>query len=160
MKLKEVVLTSIFVAALISQNYLLFSIPFTLTYVIFYLISKTITNKTLVNSSVFLFVLVKNIIMPAFPFTIFFDLVGLLLFVNICAIKKIRFKHIIITTTIIIHIILLDLSLALMTDNILVGLIGMISSSFITYIYAPFSIVLILIVDGIDVITDYNEEKK
>ena len=77
MRLKEVVLASILMAFLVSQNYLLMSLPITLTYAIIYLMKKAVKTKSVVYTAVIVFVIAKNIIFPSMPWTIFFDIIGL-----------------------------------------------------------------------------------
>jgi|SRR5690625_3182274 len=156
MKIKDITLASIFIAALIAQNYLLYSFPITLTYLFFYHIFKYVKSKTINIFSILLFVLVKNIIYMALPTTIIFDILGLLLFYLVCLIPNKIIKYMLIVISILIHILLLDLSTALLTGSVINALIANITSGFITYIYAPLSIVLIIIFDGIEILSDYE----
>lgn len=153
MKLKEVILASLLIAFLIGQNYLLFSLPITLTYITFYLIAKNINNKGLICLSILAFVVIKNIIYMALPFTILFDIIGLFIVVTTFFIKNNLIRYVLIVLAIIIHILLLDFSTALITGSVFISFKLNIISGFITYIYAPLSIVLIVSVDGIDYLT-------
>lgn len=157
MKVKDITLASVLVSALIAQNYLLYSFPITLTYLFLYLIFKNINNHTINIFSILVFVLVKNIIYMALPTTILFDIIGFIIIYLVCLIPNKLTKYILITVAILIHILLLDLSQAILTGNIIAGMITNITSGFITYIYAPLSIVLIIIFDGIEVIS-INEQ--
>lgn len=156
MKIKDITIASIFIAALIAQNYLLYSFPITLTYLFFYHIFKYVKSKTINIFSILLFVLVKNIVYMALPTTIIFDILGLLLFYLVCLIPNKIIKYMLIVISILIHILLLDLSTALLTGSVINALIANITSGFITYIYAPLSIVLIIIFDGIEILSDYE----
>lgn len=156
MKVKEMTLASILIAALIAQNYILYSFPITLTYLFFYFIGKYIKSNTITIFSVLVFVFVKNIIYMALPTTIIFDIIGLMLIVFVSKIKINYLKYIILPILIIIHILMLDFSTALLTDNILAGMIANLTTGFITYIYAPLSIILIVIFDGIEFLSDYQ----
>lgn len=157
MKLKDIILASLFVGVIIVQNLLLFSLPLTLTYVIFYILVKNVNSKTLVVLSVISFVIVKNIIFPAIPLTIIFDITGLLVVLSTFYIKNNLIKYILVVIAIVIHILLLDLSYALISGDIIKMFILSISTGFITYIYAPLSIILIVAVDGIDVLVESGE---
>lgn len=157
MKLKDIILASLLVGVIIVQNLLLFSLPLTLTYVIFYILVKNVNSKTLVVLSVISFVIVKNIIFPAIPLTIIFDITGLLVVLSTFYIKNNLIKYILVVIAIVIHILLLDLSYALISGNIIKMFILSISTGFITYIYAPLSIILIVAVDGIDVLVESGE---
>lgn len=157
MKVKDITLASVLVSALIAQNYLLYSFPITLTYLFLYLIFKNINNHTINIFSILVFVLVKNIIYMALPTTILFDIIGFIIIYLVCLIPNKLTKYILITVAILIHILLLDLSQAILTGNIIAGMITNITSGFITYIYAPLSIVLIIIFDEIEVIS-INEQ--
>ena len=84
MKTKELVLTAILIALTIVQNYVLFSFPITLTYTILYFLTKKVTDKKLPFLAVLVFVIVKNIVMPARIPTILFDIIGLSLFISVC----------------------------------------------------------------------------
>jgi hypothetical protein len=160
LKTKELVLTAILIALTIVQNYVLFSFPITLTYTILYFLTKKVTDKKLPFLAVLVFVIVKNIVMPARIPTILFDIIGLSLFISVCMIPKKIISYILIPVVIVVHTLLLDLSWIVLTINIfnlkelfiLWG--GAIASGFITYIYCPLSIVLIVIIDGIEYLTE------
>lgn len=143
---------------MIAQNYILYALPFTLTYVILYVIARKIKNPTLSFLSVIVFVTVKNIIYAAFFTTIIADLIGLLLILLVSKINISWIRYIIIVITILFHILLLDFSVAMLTFNILETLIAYIATGFLTYIYAPLSIILIIIIDGISYITEPLDE--
>lgn len=154
MKLKELTLTSTLIAALIAQNYLLYYYPITLTYVFLYFISRNIKSNTLNIFSVLLFVLIKNIIYMAFIPTILFDIVGLLLVLYVSKIKKSYIRYIIMVVSILVHILLLDFSVSILSGDIIKMLIANIISGFITYIYAPLSIIIIITIDKIDILVE------
>lgn len=160
MKTKELTITAAFIALIIVQNFLLFSFPITLTYTILYFLTKLIKDKKLPFLAVIVFVIVKNTLMPALIPTIFFDILGLMLFISVCLIPKKIILYILTPIVIFIHILLLDLSTIILTVNVITNLKDLfilwgaqISMGFVTYIYAPLSIVLILIIDGIDYLT-------
>lgn len=154
MRLKEVVLASILMAFLVSQNYLLMSLPITLTYAIIYLMKKAVKTKSVVYTAVIVFVIAKNIIFPSMPWTIFFDIIGLSLVLSGFYIKNNILRYIITVITILIHIFLLDFASAIMVGDILVVLGGIILSSFPVYIYAPLSGLLIILLDGVNYISE------
>lgn len=163
MKTKDLTITAIFIAAIIVQNFALFSFPITLTYTLLYFLTKQLKNKKLPFLAIIVFVVVKNIIMPAFITTIIFDLIGLFVFIIVCLIPKKIIVYILIPVSIVIHILLLDLSTVILaldsfTDiNTFFLLFGtQISLGIITYIYAPLSIILILMLDGINYLTDLD----
>ena len=108
-KTKELTLTAIFIAVILIQNYVLFSFPITLTYTIFYFLVRKLKNKQLPFMAVLVFVIVKNIIMPALIPTIIADIVGLLFFVSICLINNKYISYILIPIIIVVHLLLLDL---------------------------------------------------
>lgn len=165
MKTKELTLTAMLIAVLIVQNYVLFSFPITLTYTIFYFLTKKLNSKGLPYLAVFVFVIIKNIIMPALLPTIIFDIIGLLIFVLVCKTKNKILTYILIPFTIILHLLLLDLGHVFLTISILTKLSEIlklwfttIATSFVAYIYCPLSIILILMIDGIEYISDYSLE--
>lgn len=165
MKIKELTLTAMFIAVLLVQNFVLFNFPITLTYTILYFLTKKLKNKQLPFLAVLVFVIVKNILFPALPPTIVADIVGLLLFVLICNIQNKLISYIVIPIAIIVHLLILDFSMVFLTTTVITGLLGtlklwgaIIATSFIAYIYAPLSIILIIIVDGIEFLTDYDIE--
>lgn len=88
MKVKELALSSVLIAALIAQNYILYSFPITLTYVVLYILANKIKSWQASFIAIILFVTIKNIVWMAFPTTIIADLIGLLLFMLVCKIKK------------------------------------------------------------------------
>ena len=96
----------------------------------------------------------------ALPTTIIFDIIGLTLVLLSCLVKNKIMSYILIVISIIVHILLLDFSTAILTGNIKAAMLFNITSGFITYIYAPLSIIFIVIADGIDVLTKYDEEEK
>lgn len=157
MKLKEVILASLLVAFLIAQNYVLYSFPITLTYVIIYFITRK-TNK-LSLLSVLVFVTVKNLIYTAMPQTIIADIIGLFGFVLISKINNRYVRYTIIPIMIILHIAIMDLSMALLPGaGLEIVVAGLISGGFISYIYAPLSIIIIVMFDGLEVLTDLTLE--
>lgn len=160
MKTKELVLASVLIAGLIAQNYLLFSFPITLTYLFIYFIGKNINSKTINILSILTFIIVKNIIYITFPTTIIMDLIGLTIIMFVSKIKICWIKYISLILSIILHILLLDLSTALLTGNIwLVFMMNVISSfSYLVYLYAPLSIIFIIIFDGIGIYSEYYFE--
>lgn len=143
---------------MIAQNYILYSIPFTLTYVILYVITKRIKPISLSFLAVTVFIIVKNIVYAALPTTIIFDLVGLSLFVLTSKIGIKWLRYMLIPIVILFHILLLDFSTAIFTDNIFETLLALIGTGFITYIYTPISIVFIVMIDGISFITTPTEQ--
>ncbi len=156
MKVKELALSSVLIAALIAQNYILYSFPITLTYVVLYILANKIKSWQASFIAIILFVTIKNIVWMAFPTTIIADLIGLLLFMLVCKIKKKWLSYIVIVLTILFHLLLLDFSIALMTNNPVEVFIANFITGFIVYIYAPLSIVLITLIDGLEVITNYE----
>lgn len=165
MKTKELTLTAMFIAVLIVQNYVLFSFPITLTYTIFYFLTKKLNSKQLPYLAVFVFVIIKNIIMPALLPVIILDTIGLLIFVLVCKTRNKLLTYILIPFTIIVHLLLLDFGHVFLTLNFLSEISQIfklwfttIASSFVAYIYAPLSIILILMIDGIEYISDYSLE--
>lgn len=160
MKVKELSLASILIAFLIAQNYILYSFPITLTYLTLYILSNKIKSKEIVIFSVLTFVAVKNMIYAAFPTTIIFDIIGLLAFVFIARIPNKWIRYISMFLMIILHVLMLDFSFAILTGSIIAALIANITTGFLTYIYAPLSIVLIGIFDGIEIISNYQVDEK
>jgi|SRR5690554_1639932 len=163
MKTKELTITAIFVALIIVQNFVLFNFPITLTYTILYFLTQKLADKKLPFLAVLVFVIVKNIIMPALIPTIIFDLVGLMVFISVCLIKQKSIRYILIPISIVFHLLVLDLSTIILTVNVIVNLkdilllwITQISLGFVAYIYAPLSIVLILILDGLNYLSDLD----
>lgn len=163
MKIKELTITAMFVALLIVQNFLLFNFPITLTYTILYFLTKKLNTKPLPFLAVLVFVITKNIIMPALFPVIFADLIGLLIFVLIAKINNKTISYILIPVFIVIHLLLLDFGSVFLTVGILQSFneiikvwFANIASSFIAYIYCPLSIILILMIDGISFLTDYT----
>lgn len=161
MKSKELTLTAILIAVMIVQSFALFSFPITLTYTILYFLTQKLAEKKLPFLAVLVFVIAKNIIMPALIPTIMFDLIGLMIFVVICLIPLKIVRYILIPITIIIHILLLDLSTIILTVNVITNFKDIIilwgaqiSLGFVTYIYAPLSIVLILMLEGLNYLSD------
>lgn len=138
---------------MIAQNYILYAIPFTLTYVILYVMARKVKGFSLSFLAVVVFVTVKNIIYAAFPTTIIADFIGLLLIVLISKINISWIRYATLVLVIIFHILILDFSVAVLTNNIFETFIAYIISGFITYIYAPLSVVLIVIIDGIVFLT-------
>ena len=160
MKVKDLTLASLLVAFLVAQNYMLYAFPITLTYLVFYLIAKKVKSKQIVFASVIAFVIIKNIVYVALPTTIIFDIIGLTLVLLSCLVKNKIMSYILIIISIIVHILLLDFSTAILTGNIKVAMLINITGGFVAYIYAPLSIIFIVIADGIDVLTKYDEEEK
>lgn len=152
-KIKELTTISILVALMIAQNYILYSIPFTLTYVVLYVITKRVKPLSLSFLAVMVFVAVKNIVYAAFPTTIIMDLVGLSLFILVAKINIKWLRYTILPLVILLHILMLDFSIAILVGNVFKTLIAYIISGFITYIYAPLSVILIYLIDGISFIT-------
>ncbi len=159
MKIKEITTASVLVAALIAQNYILYAFPITLTYLFIYLITKTIKSSTVVMLSLITFIAIKNIIYMTFPTVILADIVGLVFVTLIFKIKIKWLRYILIPIIIIVHILLLDFAtvVVLMGDNLLIGMIGSLTTGFITYIYAPLSVILIIIFDGLEFISSLSE---
>lgn len=165
MKTKELTITAVFIALIIVQSFVLFNFPITLTYTILYFLTQKLADKKLPFLAVLVFVIVKNIIMPALIPTIIFDLVGLMVFISICLIKHKLLRYILIPVSIVFHLLILDLSTIILTVNIIVNLkdvlilwASQISFGFVAYIYAPLSIVLILILDGLNYLSDLDIE--
>lgn len=165
MKTKELTLTAMFIAVLIVQNYVLFSFPITLTYTIFYFLTKKLKSKQMPLLAVLVFVIIKNIIMPALIPVIIADTIGLLIFVLVCKINNRLACYILIPFTIVFHLLLLDFGHVFLTLNVLTKFNEIISlwfitigTSFISYIYCPLSIILILMIDGIEYLTEYSIE--
>ncbi len=165
MKIKELTITAMFIAVLIVQSFALFNFPITLTYTILYFLTKKINNKKMPFLAVLVFVIVKNILFPALIPTIIADIIGLLIFVLICNIKNKVICYIFVTISIVVHLLLLDLSMIFLTVDVITSFTDVlklwgltISTSLISYIYGPLSIILILIVDGIEFLTDYDIE--
>lgn len=163
MKTKDLTIAAIFIAAILVQSFALFSFPITLTYALLYFLTKQLKNKKLPFLAVLVFVIVKNIIMPALMTTIIFDLIGLMIFISVCLIQKKLIVYLLIPITIVFHLLLLDLSTVILTVNIITNLKDLlmllgsqISLGFIAYIYAPLSIIIILVLDGINYLTDLN----
>lgn len=161
MELREVILASLLVSFIIAQNYVLYALPITLTYSVMYMITKSIKTKNIARMSIIAFIIVKNIIYMALPLTILADVIGLLSILEIMYIKvKEGFsfmrilKYILITIFIVFHILLLDFSYAVLLGNVLVGMVAMMSTSVIVYIYAPLSIFIIIALDGFDFVTE------
>lgn len=162
-KTKELTITAIFLAVIIVQNYVLFSFPITLTYTIFYFLTRKLEHKGLPFLAVLVFVIVKNIIMPALIPTIIADIIGLCLVVATCKIKNKYLRYTLIPIIIIVHLLLLDLSSIFLTVGVINSLNDFfflwgtqIVGSFIVYIYAPLSIILILMIDGIEYFTEWS----
>lgn len=162
-KTKELTLTAIFIAVILVQNYVLFSFPITLTYLIFYFLARKLNKKELPFLAVLVFVIVKNIVMPALISTIIADIVGLMMFIAICMIDNKYIRYILIPVIIVVHLLLLDLSSVFITVGVIKSLKDVfvlwslqIAGSFIVYIYAPLSILLILIIDGIEYLTEWD----
>lgn len=163
MKIKELTLTAMFIAVLIIQNFVLFNFPITLTYTILYFLTKKLKNKQMPFLAILVFVIVKNILFPALLPTIIADLIGLLLFVLICMINKKVISYILIPFVIVVHLLLLDLSMLFLTAEAINSIADFfkiwgftIATSFIAYIYCPLSIILILMIDGVEFLTEYD----
>ncbi|NLN50660.1 MAG: hypothetical protein GX149_03435 [Acholeplasmataceae bacterium] len=156
MKTKELALTSLFIALLIAQNYILFNFPLTLTYAILYFLAKKLESKNLPFLAVLAFVIIKNIITPALPTTIIADLIGLSLFILICKIPSKWLNYVTIPFVIVFHVLLMDFSTAILVANPLKVFLANIGYGFIAYIYAPLSIIIIVLIDGIEVLTNYE----
>lgn len=157
MKIKELTFASVFLALLVAQNYILYSFPITLTYPILFFIGSKVKSRSIKNIGVLAYVGVKNIIYTALPLTILADVLGLLLFINISSVRAKGFQYFLFVVVIVFHLLLLDLSTALMMGSpIFPLLIGQITTGFITYLYAPASVLLIIVFDVIKIISEYE----
>lgn len=156
MKLKDVILAAMLVAATIAQNYLLYSFPITLTYLFIYIIAKKTEGVGVVFGTVFTFVAVKNIIYAALPLVIVADILGLLLIMFSSKMKSNTIRYFLIPFLIFLHLSMMDISMGLMLGMTYEAILAsLLSGGLIAYFYGPLSIILIIFFDGVDYITEY-----
>lgn len=157
MKVKELTLASIFIPLMIAQNYILFALPITLTYLIIYMIGNKVKSNTIKVFSIMSFVIIKNMLTVALPLTIIADFIGLTIFILISNIKLKRLEYIIFPILIVFHILLMDISTVIQLGGPLIPMVlAQIATGFVTYIYSPMSVVLIYMYNEIEVLTEYE----